>query len=655
MNRWFLLGVGCLAVCVGCSSSPGESGKDSDVAATGTEGNPCYGNKTCNEGLTCASSLCVRLNETLNDGGDTTDDLPLRDGYPVDGAPPPDGTHDHEIVDAIVGQDTLHADGPIDAVPIDVIVPHDAEVTSPDAWQPPDLAADLPVDVLLVDAPKDISTDSGVIDVSLDTPIDTSTIDTLSDANTDLPIPDTAKDTALDIVLDIPTPDGTQDAFVDMPLIDTANDTTTDTLKDSSGTDTKADISLDIAVDTSQDIKPIECPAGYILSDTTCIDIDECAQGTHTCTGTSVCKNDEGTFSCVCPIGEHYCNGTCLPTDIDPNNCGGCGKKCLQPASCTDGKCVDTNCDQAILVPTQYKTLQDAINAASNGATICVMPGTYGFSNVTKQNISVRAYPGGTKPKLAGISSIYSYTLVGFQIEVPNQSTHIVQIPGGELAYNTIVGQNCVSSLTLITSSKTSGGDLNVHHNDLRGCVGEGLRFEISSSKSSSRTVTVENNIISGGRPIYFADIENSNGVKSRQYGSITYNTLGGTYQSQISVSVDNRFLVIDNNIFTNTATAIAFSSLCEVPPCVTNVNHNLFWNTTVTGDVAYGIGNIFDDPKLLWNPKGGCPALDPDSPAIDAAGSTYPFEDFYRASRPVDGDGNGVNTADIGCYEYTP
>lgn len=28
---------------------------------TGTERGPCYGNNTCNEGLTCASDLCVKL------------------------------------------------------------------------------------------------------------------------------------------------------------------------------------------------------------------------------------------------------------------------------------------------------------------------------------------------------------------------------------------------------------------------------------------------------------------------------------------------------------------------------------------------------------------------------------------------------------------
>jgi hypothetical protein len=39
------------------AESPGTS------PAAGTERGPCYGNGTCNEGLTCASNVCVRLPE----------------------------------------------------------------------------------------------------------------------------------------------------------------------------------------------------------------------------------------------------------------------------------------------------------------------------------------------------------------------------------------------------------------------------------------------------------------------------------------------------------------------------------------------------------------------------------------------------------------
>jgi hypothetical protein len=49
------------------ASSSGSSKAGSQVPAeqaapaTGTERGPCYGNNTCNNGLTCASAICVRL------------------------------------------------------------------------------------------------------------------------------------------------------------------------------------------------------------------------------------------------------------------------------------------------------------------------------------------------------------------------------------------------------------------------------------------------------------------------------------------------------------------------------------------------------------------------------------------------------------------
>ena len=49
--RMFVLAV---VVMGGCSDDGGEEPQ-------GTEGGPCYGNLTCNPGLTCASNLCVRL------------------------------------------------------------------------------------------------------------------------------------------------------------------------------------------------------------------------------------------------------------------------------------------------------------------------------------------------------------------------------------------------------------------------------------------------------------------------------------------------------------------------------------------------------------------------------------------------------------------
>ncbi len=98
-----------LALLVGCGDSAargggGVSGGGASGAGgagggsmprEGTEGGRCYGNGTCNEGLTCASSLCVNLGGSAGAGGGgaaardggTSGAQPSRDAGPRDSAP----------------------------------------------------------------------------------------------------------------------------------------------------------------------------------------------------------------------------------------------------------------------------------------------------------------------------------------------------------------------------------------------------------------------------------------------------------------------------------------------------------------------------------------------------------------------------------------
>ncbi|TDP75949.1 DUF7305 domain-containing protein [Bradymonas sediminis] len=43
-----------------------------------------------------------------------------------------------------------------------------------------------------------------------------------------------------------------------------------------------------------------------------------------------------------CPLYQTRCDGTCIPTVVDPNNCGGCGVTCGDDEVCSGGTCTDT-------------------------------------------------------------------------------------------------------------------------------------------------------------------------------------------------------------------------------------------------------------------------------------------------------------------------
>jgi hypothetical protein len=53
-------------------------------------------------------------------------------------------------------------------------------------------------------------------------------------------------------------------------------------------------------------------------------------------------SSSTGGGSGGCPTYQALCGGQCIPTSVDPNNCGGCGVKCAAPSVCTGGGCASS-------------------------------------------------------------------------------------------------------------------------------------------------------------------------------------------------------------------------------------------------------------------------------------------------------------------------
>nr|CAD7200294.1 unnamed protein product [Timema douglasi] len=84
-------------------------------------------------------------------------------------------------------------------------------------------------------------------------------------------------------------------------------------------------------------INLINCGGGYALNTegTQCVDIDECAQGTHDCGRGQICQNRQGGYLCQCPTG--YTTNH-LKECVDIDECTRyAGQRLIEEISCKSG------------------------------------------------------------------------------------------------------------------------------------------------------------------------------------------------------------------------------------------------------------------------------------------------------------------------------
>jgi hypothetical protein len=66
----------------------------------------------------------------------------------------------------------------------------------------------------------------------------------------------------------------------------------------------------------------------------------ECCTDSDCGTGQKCLIRPDLSYRCVCPDFGQPCNGTCVDTRSDPNNCGACGQTCQGGKICQNSQCV---------------------------------------------------------------------------------------------------------------------------------------------------------------------------------------------------------------------------------------------------------------------------------------------------------------------------
>ncbi len=301
-----------------------------------------------------------------------------------------------------------------------------------------------------------------------------------------------------------------------------------------------------------------------------------------------------------------------------------------------------------LYVPSQYPTIQAAVDAAANGDTILVDDGVYAGATVAGKSLTIRAVHGPRRTVVQGSGFWFSegdyytdtyITLDGFTIRDCNESGIVCMIWGeGDIGDLWPVILNCV-----VTNNSAGGWTDN---------SGGGIALDSDSPMPTGhiKDPVVRNCIIAdntasyvgGGVLIAWPAVS---GIIDLGGCTITGNHAG--YRGGgIGVFVLGPTYLENSIVWGNTAPARR--QIYKGDSSILYVTY-----TDVQGGWT-GTGNINADPLFAFEHH-----LSAGSPCIDAGDPNYAppagETDIDGEPRRIDGDGDGVARVDMGADEYHP
>ncbi len=312
-----------------------------------------------------------------------------------------------------------------------------------------------------------------------------------------------------------------------------------------------------------------------------------------------------------------------------------------------------------LLVPTDYSTIQAAIDAASAGDTVLVSPGTYPENLDFKGKAITVASAAG--PQVTLIDGGHVGAVVNFSSgEGPDSVIKGFTIQHGF--------SNWGSGISLNATSPTIISNVIQFNDEVVGYWGAGIggwiaspiieqnlfRYNTGDSQYLSGVIT----FVNGSSPLVANNLFVSNSCRA-----IT-----------LILPADTAPVVINNTIVRNPVgidASILGLGIFENNILVDNdvgaaVGGNIIWDNNLVfgGPILYAgqdltgtNGNISADP-LFVSPAGADFHIQAGSPAIDGGDNAAPFlppVDFDGNPRIIAGHTNGPAMVDMGAYEFSP